>query len=236
MAGSTTKSAYWRGVVLALPFLLVVGPFAMLFGVVATEAGLPLLETMAFSALVIAGASQFAALQMMVEDASVWAILATGLAVNLRMAMYSAALVPWLGEAPLWQRALISYLNFDQSYAAAVTEYERRPAMSVRERVATFLGIATPIGPGWYLFTLIGALAGSNIPESWALDFALPITFIALIGPMLRTPAHLVAAGTSIVLALALAGMPPGTGLLLAGAGAMCAGAATEVWAERRWT
>ena len=57
MQSTTTKSAYFRGIKAALPFVIVVAPFAMLFGVVATEAGLPLIQVMAFSALVVAGAS-----------------------------------------------------------------------------------------------------------------------------------------------------------------------------------
>ena len=44
-------------------------------------------------------------IQLLTENAPIWAALFAGLAVNLRMAMYSAALVPHLGAAPLWQRA-----------------------------------------------------------------------------------------------------------------------------------
>ena len=65
--------------------------------------------------VVIAGASQFTAIQLMTENASIWAVLAASLAVNLRMAMYSASLQPHLGTAPLWQRLLVGYVNFDVS-------------------------------------------------------------------------------------------------------------------------
>ena len=61
MSSSTPKSAYWEGFRAGAPFVLVVGPFAMLFGVVATEAGLTVAETLAFSVAVIAGANEFAA-------------------------------------------------------------------------------------------------------------------------------------------------------------------------------
>src|SRR5690606_8776600 len=105
MSGSTTKSAYLRGLRDGLPFIVVLLPFALLFGVVATEAGLTLAQAMGFNILVIAGSSQFAAVALMQENAPLFAVLATSLAVNLRMAMYSAALVPHFGAAPLWQRA-----------------------------------------------------------------------------------------------------------------------------------
>ena len=231
---STTSKTYWRGVRDGAPFLLVVGPFGLLFGVVATEAGLSLAQTMGFSVLVIAGASQFAALQLMVENAPVLMVLATALAVNLRMAMYSASLAPHLGRAPLWQRALVAYFNVDQSYAVSIARYERQPDMPLAEKVVYFFGVITPVCPLWYVFTLVGALAGEAIPPGYALDFAVPITFLALIAPMLKTLAHLTAAVTSVVLALAFAALPSGLGLLLAAAAAMAAGAAVEVWQERR--
>jgi predicted branched-subunit amino acid permease len=129
MPSSTAMSAFWRGARDALPFTLVVGPFALVFGVVATEAGLDVVETFAFSFLVIAGASQFAALQQMSENAPTIIVMLTALAVNLRMAMYSAALLPWLGAAPLWQRAVIAYLNVDQTYADEHRRIRTAPAM-----------------------------------------------------------------------------------------------------------
>ncbi|SEO83212.1 4-azaleucine resistance probable transporter AzlC [Salinihabitans flavidus] len=234
MASSTTNSAYWQGVRDGAPFVLVVAPFALLFGVVATEAGLNLLETMAFSVLVIAGASQFTALQLLTENAPTVIVLASALAVNLRMAMYSASLVPHLGAAPLWQRAFAAYFLVDQSYAMGIVKYERDRDMSLREKMAYFFGVVTPICPNWYLFTLIGALVGQKIPPEMALDFAVPITFIALTAPMLRTGAHVAAALMSVTLALVLAGLPYNSGLLVAGIGGMITGAQAELWMERR--
>jgi predicted branched-subunit amino acid permease len=233
MPSSTAKSVFWRGACDALPFALVVGPFAMLFGVVATEAGLDIVETMAFSVLVIAGASQFAALQQMAENAPTIIVILTALAVNLRMAMYSAALVPHLGAAPLWQRAVISYLNVDQSYAMSVAKFEGAPAMPLREKVAYFFGVAAPVAPSWYIMTLVGALVGKRIPPEFALDFAVPITFIAIVAPMFRTLAHVVTGFTSVVAALALSFLPSNSGLLVAAAIAMAAGARVELWLER---
>ena len=46
MARTSAKTTFLRGLRDSLPFLLVVGPFAMLFGVVGTEAGLNIAEVM----------------------------------------------------------------------------------------------------------------------------------------------------------------------------------------------
>lgn len=233
-ANAATRSAFWAGFRDGTPFILVVIPFSTLFGVVATDAGLTLAQAMGFTVLVIAGAAQFAALQMMVENAALPMVLLAALAVNLRMAMYSAALVPHIGAAPLWQRALVAYLNFDQTYLTSVARYELRPAMSVSERVWYFLGVATPITPFWYAMTLVGIYAGAAIPDAWALDFILPIAFLSMVAPMLKSVAHVAAAAVSIIVALLLIGLPSGTGLLIAALAAMVTGAVVEIWLERR--
>ncbi len=234
MASSSIKSAYWKGFRDSTPFIVVIIPFSTLFGVLATEAGLTVFETMTFSIVVIAGAAQFTALQLMNENAPTIVVLASALAVNLRMAMYSASLTPFLGAAPMWQRAVMAYFTVDQSYALSVLEFENKPKMPMPERVAYFFGTVSPVCPNWYLFTLVGALVGQSIPQELALDFAVPITFLAMIGPMLRTGAHVAAALVSVVLALCFAWVPYNLGLMVAGLGGMMAGAQVELWATRR--
>lgn len=233
-AQTDTSRAFWRGILASTPFLVVVVPFALLFGVVATEAGLNLLQVMAFSVAVFAGASQFTALQLMQENAPTVIVLLTSLAVNLRMAMYSAALTPDLGHLPMGKRVLVSFFLVDQSYAASVSEFERRPAMTLPEKLWFFTGSVLPIAPLWYAATWAGAALGTRIPPEYALDFAVPITFLAIIGPMLRSLAHVMAALTSVAMSLALVWMPYSSGILVAALAAMLAGALTEVWHERR--
>jgi predicted branched-subunit amino acid permease len=222
------KDAYVAGCRGALPFTIVVAPFGLLFGVVGTEAGLNLAQVMGFSIVVIAGASQFAALQLMTENAPTLIVIASALAVNLRMAMYSAALAPHLGPAPLWQRALIAYMNVDQTYALAVQRYEAAPPLSVSAKVAFFFGTATPIVPLWCIATLVGVLVGSAVPPDWGLDFVVPVTFLALVAPALRTLAHVGAALASVTAMLLLAGLPWNLGLLVAGLSGMAVGAEIE--------
>ncbi|KIN77741.1 AzlC family ABC transporter permease [Sulfitobacter mediterraneus] len=234
MATTTAKSTYLKGIVDSSPFILVIIPFASLFGLVATEAGLSVIETLTFSIVVIAGAAQFTALQLMQEQAPTLVVIISSLAVNLRMAMYSAALTPYIGAAPLWQRALAAYLTVDQSYVVSVAEYERRPEMSIPMRMAYFFGVVTPIVPLWYGFTFVGAYLGAWFPDGWALDFAIPITFLAMIAPMFRTLAHVVAALVAVVVSLLAAGIPYSLGLMVAGIVGMMAGAQTELWQERK--
>jgi predicted branched-subunit amino acid permease len=228
------RSALLRGCLASAPFVIVVVPFAVLFGVVATEAGLDLLQVLLFSVSVFAGASQFAALQLMQDQAPVVIILATSLAVNLRMLMYSVAMAPHLGQAPLGTRALMAYFLVDQSFAASQVEFEARPELPLAEKVAFFFGTVIPIAPLWFVSTMVGAMLGQAIPPDYAIDFAVPITFLAITAPMLRSIPHIVAAGVSILVTLLLAGLPYGTGLLVAAVVAMGSGAMAEVLLERR--
>ncbi len=232
MAITTPKSAFKKGFLDSTPFVLVVVPFAMLFGLLATEAGLSVFEALTFSLVVIAGAAQFTALQLMTENAPTLVIIISALAVNLRMAMYSASLTPWIGAAPFWQRAIAAYFTVDQSYLVAVAEYERQPQMTIPQRMGYFFGTVTVIAPLWYAFTLVGALLGTSVPESWALDFALPLAFLAMIAPMFRTLAHLVAALVAVGVSLLCVGVPYSLGLIIAGMAGMIAGA----WVELRRT
>ena len=234
MTRATPKWYFWKGVRDGAPFILVAGPFGMLFGILATEAGFQLLETMTFSVSVFAGASQFTALQLMHEEAPTIIVLISALAVNLRVAMYSASLTPYLGAAPLWQRACAAYLVVDQSYALSITKFETEPDMTTPQRLAYFFGTNGVVAPTWYLATLVGALIGSRIPESWALDFVMPVAFLAMIAPMLRTPPHLIAALTASIMALAAAGLPFNLGLIVAGFCGMVAGAQAELVMDRR--
>lgn len=228
------RSAYWQGVFAGLPFLFVLVPFATLFGVAATEAGFDLAQVMGFSILVVAGASQFTAVQMMQDNTPAGIVLVAALAINLRMAMYSASLAPHLGTTGRGMRAAIAFVLFDQPYALSIQRYETDPPLSVPAKIAFYFGVATPCASIWWLFTWFGATVGNAVPPGLALDFAAPITFLALVAPMLRSRAHIGAALVSVATALLCAGLPYNLGLIVAGLLAMLAGARIEIWQEAR--
>lgn len=236
MSYTTTKSAFWAGFRDSAPFIIVAAPFAVLFGLLATEAGLNVFETLAFSVVVIAGAAQFTALQLMEDGAPTLIVLTSALAVNLRMAMYSASITPHLGAVPFWRRAIAAYFLVDQTYAVSIAKFENDPGMTVSQKLAYFFGTVAPICPMWYLFTLVGAVAGNQIPNTLALDFVLPLAFLALIAPMLRTPAHIAAASSAIIVSLLTAWIPYNLGLIAGGLAGMIAGAQVELRMQRRVT
>lgn len=231
---TTSKSAFWAGYRDCLPFILVAGPFGMLFGVAATDLGLNLLETMTMTVLVIAGASQFTALVLLEENAPTFIIILTALVVNLRMAMYSAAMVPYLGKASHGMKLLLAYFNVDQSFGLAAVRFPLETNWTLANRCAYFCGASIAIMPFWVLFSYLGAAFGTQIPDSFALDFALPICFLAIVAPALRTLPHILAAAASVIGAIALSWVPYSLGLIIAAVIAMMIGAWVEKWLEDR--
>ncbi len=224
----TPGAAFVQGLRAGAPFLIAIVPFGAVFGVVATEAGLNLAQTMAFSVLVIAGAAQLTAIQLMTDNAPTVIVLAAALAVNLRMAMYSASLAPHLGTAPLWKRGLVAYLMVDQAYALAFNRFENQPALPVAAKLAYYFGAVSTVAPAWYGATLAGALLGEVIPAELPITLMVPVTFLALVGPLLRTLAHVAAAFASVVAALAFGFLPYSLGVLVAAVLAMMVGAEVE--------
>ena len=71
---TSKKSAFWLGYRDNIPFWLIVAPFGLLFGVVATEAGFSIFQTMIMTAFVVAGSSQFTALTLLQDDAPTFII------------------------------------------------------------------------------------------------------------------------------------------------------------------
>ena len=228
------RSIFWNGFVDCAPFTIIVVPYAMLFGVVARDAGLDVYEVMAMSVLVIAGASQFTAVSLMQEQAPVIVILLAALAVNLRMAMYSATLAPHLGHLRLWLRAVLAYMMVDQSFALSVRKYELEPDMSPSAKAAYYFGALTAVAPLWYICTFAGAVLGQAIPPVFSLEFAVPVCFIAMTAPMLRSLPHVVAALVSVLAAMVLQWMSYNLWLVVAGLLAMAAGAQTEFYLKRK--
>lgn len=230
----TGRKAFWRGYLDCAPFLVIVVPYSMLFGVVARDAGLDLVQTMSMSVLVIAGASQFTALALLQDQAPVFIALLAALAVNLRMAMYSAALVPHVGHARLGTRAVMAYLMVDQAFAVAVRTYEDNPDMPAQTKVTYYFGCMMLICPVWYGFTLVGALVGQAIPAALSLDFAVPVCFIALTAPLLRSAPHVIAAFVAGCAALVFAWVPWSLGLIIAALMGVFAGGQSELFLSRR--
>jgi 4-azaleucine resistance transporter AzlC len=223
----STAQQFWRGVRDEAPILLGVIPFGMIYGVLALSANLSVPQAQAMSAIVFAGSSQFMAVKMLKDGAPALIILLTGFVINLRHALYSATLAPYIQSLPVRWKALLSYLLTDEAFAVTVLHYQREenPASSHWY----FLGAGVALWTSWQVSTAIGIFIGASMPDSWGLDFTLPLTFIALVVPALKDRAAILTAIVASLLALALVGLPYKLGLLCSALIAIAAG----MWMEK---
>ncbi|MEX2541717.1 MAG: AzlC family ABC transporter permease [Trueperaceae bacterium] len=227
--GASARTTFLEGVRDITPMVLAVTPFGAVAGLAAVGSGLGFHEAVALSALVNAGSSQLAALQLYAQGAPLLVILATTLVVNLRFLMYSMALAPYLHGVPKRWRLAVSHVLVDQTFAFAVRRFGDRPGAG--HRVAYFLGLGIPLLLAWNGGTIIGAALGAQVPAGWSLDFAIPLTFLALLLPAIRDRPAAVAAAAGGATAFLGLGLPYNLGLIVAA----LVGIAAGLLAERRW-
>jgi len=213
------------------PLLLGAVPFGILYGISALAAGIPAWLAQLASAVVFAGAAQLVIVQMLAAGAGMVPTALTSGLLNLRHLLYSASMATYLGHLPRRWRMVLAYLLTDEAYAIAVLRYQARlPADGPDLRHWYFLGAGFTLWFAWQLSTAFGLVFGAAIPPAWELDFAVPLTFIALLTLLLRErpgqAAALVAGGG----ALLLAGLPFKLGLVLA----ITLGLGAGVWTARR--
>lgn len=228
------KRFFWKGLRDTTPFLLIIVPFGLLFGAISVEAGLKIVEVLSFSVLIMAGAAQFTAVALIADNVPTVIVLFTALAVNLRMAMYSAALVPHMGNAPTLMRTLTAYFITDQTFALSVNKYETIPEMTFAQKFSYFVGSFVMIALPWISSTLAGTMIGAQIPPEYALDFAVPICFIALSAPLIRSIPHAVAAFVSVLGSLVFVSVPFSLGIIIAAFIAILAAGQVDYWLERQ--
>src|SRR5579885_3110191 len=94
---------YIAGLKAALPLAVGIVPFMLIYGVLTRAAGLTPVEAQAMTLFVFSGA-QLVAAQMLVGGAPGVVIVTAGATMNLRHAIYSAALAPYLTRLSLGWR------------------------------------------------------------------------------------------------------------------------------------
>lgn len=211
---SEPSKNFWAGVRAELPLLIGVFPFGMIYGALAINAGLSTAAAQMMSSIVFAGSSQFIAAQLFHDTAPGFVIVLTIAVVNLRHALYSASLAPYVSSLPMRWKVLLSYLLTDEAYAPTVLHYEKEWGTQYGHWF--FLGAGLALWSTWQASTAVGVFLGSAIPESWSLDFALPLTFIAMVIPVLRNRPMIAAALSAGLTALLAYSVPYKLGLILA--------------------
>lgn len=219
-------SRFWAGARDELPILLGVIPFGMIYGILALSAGLPPLDAQAMSAVVFAGASQFMLVELLRAGTPALVIVLTVFVINLRHALYSVTLAPYVKNLPLRWKSLLAYLLTDEAFAVGILQYQRAGATPNAHWY--FFGAGLALWASWQVSTAAGVFLGTQIPASWGLDFSLPLTFIALVVPSLKERAGVATALSASLAALLLGGLPFKLGLIFSTLAALAVGLLLE--------
>ncbi len=179
--------------------------FGVVFGLTARGAGFSLVEAVAFSTIVFAGASQFAAAGMVAAGFGWPAIvLLTGL-VNARHALYAAALAPWLRGQLRRERAVMAHVLTDEAFALSLLHFRR---LGFADRRGYWLAAIGGVFIPWNIATLVGYLGGQVIPDPSVvgLDIVFPAAMAGLAVGLAtgRREAVALAAGVAIAVAVGL--------------------------------
>ncbi|MGE4280365.1 MAG: AzlC family ABC transporter permease [Magnetospirillum sp.] len=214
-----------RGLADSVSLMLGYFPIAVSFGLLAAANGLDPLQSLLVSALVYAGASQFALVSLLAAAASPLSVVGAVAAMNLRHLFYGPALLPRLScGGPKLPRPLIAFGLTDEVFALASAR------LGADKGDVWLSGVQAGAYGAWLAGTVCGSvladLGGARWPEvQAALSFVLPSLFLALLLPLLNRDTVVPPLVAAVVALLAVQFLPGHVALLLA----MAAGAGTEV-------
>ena len=211
---SEKRKHFWAGARSEIPLLIGVIPFGLIYGALALKSGLSPAASQMMSSIVFAGSAQFITAQLVHDITPSFVIVLTIAVVNLRHMLYSASLAPYVAALPMRWKILLSYLLTDEAYAPTIIHYEKEG--STPDAHWFWLGAGSALWMCWQTSTALGIFLGTAIPESWSLDFALPLTFIAMVVPVLKDRPAVAAALSAGIVALIAFSLPYKLGLILA--------------------
>jgi 4-azaleucine resistance transporter AzlC len=207
-----TSHRFMRGVRLGMPIFLGYVPVGAAFGMLARTSGFSVIQSVACSGLVLAGAGQFVGLTVM-QTGDMMALLVATAVINLRYVLFGAALSPHMRTSPLRSQAALAFSLTDETFAVNIADHQEGRADD-----ASMAGVGAIAWAGWVGGTAAGAILGSLVgdPARWGVGFAMPAMFTALLVAQ-ATERRFVAIGALAAgLALLFALVLPGTWFIVA--------------------
>lgn len=168
----------WAGFKQLTPISLFVIVFGLAFGLAATQAGLGNDSSLLMSALVFAGASQFASLELWGAQVPVLPLVVTVFAVNARHLLMGATLYPYLRHLPPAKRYAVMFVVSDANWAMSMQAFgQGKPGLGI-----LFSG-GLALWSFWVLGTWLGLYFGSAIhdPVSLGLDMVMGCFLLAMV-------------------------------------------------------
>jgi predicted branched-subunit amino acid permease len=199
-------------------------PSGIAYGVAAHEAGIASGETVLMSLIVFSAAGQLSAVALIDEGAQWPLLLATVLALNVQLLLLGLA-VGRLLRLSRGQRFWTAWFLTDAAFAIAAGRGPLRGLVLLGAGVSMYLG--------WNLGTWLGIVAGGALrdPQALGVGLVVPLSFLAVLVPLLRSRPMVAAAVAAAGVTLPLAAFLPSGVAVLAGGVVGCAFGAG--WARR---
>jgi 4-azaleucine resistance transporter AzlC len=189
------------GVITTMPLWVGDVPFAIAYASLAHANGFTRLETMSMSLFVFAGSAQLAIIDLAPKQAGYLAILLTVLLLNLRHVLYAMALDLQLARPRAIPKPVLAAGMTDEGMGLTLGRAQSKPSTDWY-----FMGTVASLYVSFNIATAIGVLLGGRIrdPERFHLDVIFPLTFLALLLPLIRNRRSLAIAITAAVLSVGL--------------------------------
>ena len=223
---ATPRQRFIEGSKAVSPILLGAVPFGLVIGVSVAATPVDNWVGWATSIIVFAGAAQIAVIELIGTNALAGVAIATPLIINLRHAMYSAAMAPHFSKLTRTDRIWLPYLLTDQAFVISVSRYE--PDSDATTIKWYYLGAAVTLWIPWQIATIVGIVVGTEVPPEWSLDFAIALVFLGLLAPAVYNRPSAVAAIVGGVVAVLSLDLPNGTGIIVASIAGVVAGAIAD--------
>lgn len=214
------KRQAWQGTLAIFPLSVAVIPWGFLVGSFAMDIGLNPFEGQALSAILFAGSAQLVAVGMFKAGVGLGTMLLTTFFITSRHFLYSVSMRNKISPLPLRWRLTLGFLLTDELFAVVGNQTPDRfkPWYAFGAGFSFYLV--------WNIATLIGIIAGSQIPnlDQYGLEFAVAATFIALVVPTVQNIPILVSVIVALVLSVVLAYFDVEGGLMISSICAMFSG------------
>lgn len=217
---SFTWSGIAAGYKACVPVALGVAVYGVLYGLLARQKGLSLVEAQAMSLWVFAGASQLIALDIWTPELASGSLILTTFIVNLRHVLMGAALSPQLLRLSAGKAFGSLFFMTDESWAMALSRWAEDGRRGLASDGAFLLGAGLCVYSFWNGSTFLGhvLVQGLDDPARYGLDFAFTAVFTALLIGLKPRRSDILPMAAAVGAALLCSRLLPGKWYILAGA------------------
>jgi predicted branched-subunit amino acid permease len=138
--------------------------------------------------------------------------------------LYSATLLPYLKRLPQKWRIPLAFWLTDETFAVTVHRFQKNDPSACKHWYQ--LGSSIAMYLNWQFWCFLGMVLGNRIPDAqgWGLDVAMPVTFIGMIIPFVKTIPVAVCVLTAGAASLLTLAMPYKLGIVVSAFAGIAAG------------